>query len=428
MGPSDPTDYSQLRERLENSHSKLPPLYREKVYQPYVAKLNQLGTIGFTSILLGDPNRARLGLVMLDIAQSILQNGESYNKMAIDAFQEVVSDLYDGFLSAEDRSDIKPPDHMIIPPLVKFGEPAAGPYTINIEAAKASFDVQTTIVSLPPAHARYGLMGWASLGHECGGHDILNADDGLLDELSNVVRNALEEQEIGSDLPEYWSSRVSETASDVLGILNMGYAAGLGVIGYFRGINDALDHVPKLRNVDGGGPHPLDILRGYLAASTVRLLSFKEAIDWGKVIETETDKDVSTIIIQGKKISTELAKKSAEIVARAIVKTKLKSLENHSLGEIQNWRDQDENIVNGLVTILTTANQLPKHLEGGIYAAHVVAAAVVSALTKNADLEMIFNKMLIVLKIMHDTNPSWGPLFIRYPSDAFRHLIYDLRE
>ena len=271
-------------------------------------------------------------------------------------------------------------------------------------------------------------MGWASLGHECGGHDILNADEGLLEELGNHVRVALEDENIGSRLPEYWSLRISETASDVLGILNMGYAAGLGVIGYFRGINDALFQVPKLRNESGGGPHPLDILRGYLAASTVRLLDFRGAADWGKIIEAETDKDLSTIIIEGSKISKEVAKKSADIVARVIVKTRLKSLENYSLGDIQNWQDSDENIVDGLINILTTANKLPKNLEAGTYAAHVVAAAVVAALAKNADIEMIFSKMLITLKIMHDTNPSWGPLFIRYPSDAFRHLVYDSGE
>ena len=137
MGPPDPVSYIELKERLANLETKLPPLYRKTVYEPYLSKLNESGETGFTSILLSDPTRERIGLVMLDIAQSILQNGERYNEMAIDAFQEVVSDLYDGFLSAEDRSNVKPPDHMVIPPLVKFGEPTSGPYTIKIEAAKA---------------------------------------------------------------------------------------------------------------------------------------------------------------------------------------------------------------------------------------------------------------------------------------------------
>ena len=80
----------------------------------------------------------------------------------------------------------------------------------------------------------------------------------------------------------------------------MGPAAGIGLIGYFRGLNAASGRPPKLRNEGGLGPHPADILRGYLAAHTVRLLSFGEANDWAQIIETETNKDLSTVILGGK--------------------------------------------------------------------------------------------------------------------------------
>jgi hypothetical protein len=42
---------------------------------------------------------------MFDIAHSILQNGEGYQETATDAFQEVVSDLYD---STERYREVKP--------------------------------------------------------------------------------------------------------------------------------------------------------------------------------------------------------------------------------------------------------------------------------------------------------------------------------
>ena len=35
----------------------------------------------------------------MDLAHAILQNGEGYHARATDAFQEVVSDSYDGFLA-----------------------------------------------------------------------------------------------------------------------------------------------------------------------------------------------------------------------------------------------------------------------------------------------------------------------------------------
>ena len=79
LGPDDPTKYNQLRDRLEDSRDKLPPLYREKFYEPFVNTLDGLGETGFTDILLNDPGRTRGAGLMLDIAHSIIQNGEDYN-------------------------------------------------------------------------------------------------------------------------------------------------------------------------------------------------------------------------------------------------------------------------------------------------------------------------------------------------------------
>jgi hypothetical protein len=424
LGPEDPTNYNQLRGRLEASRNKFPPIYRDAVSQPYISKLNEIGETGFTSILIRDPTREGLAGLMLDIAHAIVQNGEEYNAISTDSFQEVVSDLYDGFLSAEDRRGINPPDKGVIPPLVKWGNPDFGPYTWPVDAT-ASFDVKAGIVNLPPSNARSGLLAWAALGHETAGHDILHADTGTHEALSSAVQTGLEDQKLKDGLPEYWSSRIDETASDVLGILNMGPTAGLGIVGYFRGLNVAFGGEPKLRNEGGAGdPHPADILRGYLAAYTVSLLSFEGAADWAQVIESETNKDLSTILLEDNKVSPEIAKKSAKIVASTIFGAKLPSLENHAFGEIQNWRDLDEGIVKDLIPILTTASQLPTRLVGGIYAAHVVAAAVEAAISKDADISSIFSRMLSILKTMHDANPSWGPLFIRHPGNTARHLAY----
>jgi hypothetical protein len=244
--------------------------------------------------------------------------------------------------------------------------------------------------------------------------------------LSNAIQTVLEEEGLRDGLPQYWSLRIDETASDVCGILNMGPAAGIGLIGYFRGLNGAFSGQAKLRNIGPqGDPHPADLLRGYLAAYTVRLLSFREAHDWAQVIESETNNDLSSVILGGKKITSEKAKRSAEIVASTIFNTKVQSLENHALGEIQDWRDHDEEIVkNELIPLLTSMRRVPTKLADGIYAAHVVAAAVEAALLKDADISSIFSRMLGTLKIMHDKNASWGPLFVRQPSNIYRQLIY----
>ena len=428
LGPEDPTNYSQLRGRLEACRNKLPPLYRETFFKPFIQELNGLGESGFTEILLTDPRRERAARLMLDISHTILQNGERYEEIAIDSFQEVVSDLYDGFLSAEDRKGVNPPDKGAIPPLVKFGEPSGGPYTWPVNAT-SNFGLGAGVVNLPPSHSRLGLLGWGALGHETAGHDILHADTGLHRELSENVQIALEDQKVKHDLPEYWSLRIDETASDVCGILNMGPAAALAVIGYFRGLNAAFGGEPKLRNTGGAGEHPADILRGYLGASTVSLLSFREANQWAQILESETNKDLSTIRLLGNQIPPDIAKKSASIVASTICNTKLKTLENHSLSEIQNWRDYDQEIVkNELIPILKSLRQLPDHLSEGIYAAHLVAAAIEAAVSNNSDIPSIFNRMLTALKIMHDKNPSWGPLFVRQPGNLARRLVYPFFE
>lgn len=76
-----------------------------------------------------------------------------------------------------------------------------------------------------------------------------------------------------------------------MGVLNMGPAAGIWLVVYFRGLNAAFTGVATLRN-DGpsGDPHPADILRGFLAAATVRLLSFDDAVTWADAIEQETER------------------------------------------------------------------------------------------------------------------------------------------
>jgi len=170
--------------------------------------------------------------------------------------------------------------------------------------------VKAGIVNLPPAFARHGIMGWSSLAHETGGHDILHADTGLIDQLGDHVYSRLTDSGLGDGLLRYWADRVDETASDVLGVLNIGPAAGIGLIALFRGYNAAFTGVPKLRNVGPrSDPHPADIVRGFLAAAAANLLSFSGSGDWAKCIESEADKDVETIFLADTKVSPEKAQK-----------------------------------------------------------------------------------------------------------------------
>src|SRR5262245_65582126 len=128
-GPANPLQFDALRGRLQAARSKMPPLYLEAVFTPFVQALDEISENGFNQVLLGDPTRERAAGLMLDVAQAILQRGEGFELKASAAFQEIVSDLYDGFLSAEDRGGVEPPDRETIAPLVKFGRPDCGPFT-----------------------------------------------------------------------------------------------------------------------------------------------------------------------------------------------------------------------------------------------------------------------------------------------------------
>ena len=423
-GPSDPTDFHNLRGRLQAVRARFSPLYQQTAFDPFVATLDSLGESGFMQILLQDPTRESTGRLMLDIALALLQRGERFDAKALGSFEEVVSDLYDGFLSAEDRRGVNPPDLEVDPPLVKFGEPAAGPFTWPIDATKV-FGLRVAVVNLPPANARRGLLAWPALAHETSGHDILHADNGLLAEVSSAIQEGLSLDNSTAGLAGYWSDRIDETASDVFGILNMGPAAGIGLIGFFRGLNAASGGTAKLRTT---GPqsdvHPADILRGFLAAATVRMLEFGGAADWADVIEGETEKDLATIRLAGKKVEPKVAKKSAEAVARVIVTQPMRSLENHALGEIQNWRDEDESIVQRLRRSLTTANPVPTDLPSRVFAAHMVAAATTTALTQGANIPALFQRMLDLLKTKHDANPTFGPLLVRRSGNIVRDRAY----
>ena len=47
-----------------------------------------------------------------------------------------------------------------------------------------------------------------------------------------------------------------------------------------------------------------------------------------------------------------------------------------------------------------------------------------AGLQDGANLAVLFSRMVSVLKMMHDKNPSWGPMFVTQPSTITRHVAY----
>lgn len=414
--PQAPMSFAMLRGRLEVAAAKLPPTYREAVADPLLRSLDRLGPRGFARVLAEDPAQEGEARLLLDLSRAVLQRGEGFAARETKAFQEVVSDLYDGFLSAESRRGVKPPDREVVAPIVCWGGPDDGPYTWSV-AATSSLGAEAAMVSLPVTHARGGILAWPALAHETAGHDVLGADVGLRDELARAVRQGLRKEGLGADVADYWADRIDEVAADVMGVLNMGPSAAVGLIGYFRAVNGAWRGRPQLRNVGRAeDSHPADIARAYLAAESVRQLSFRGAGAWADRLLAEADRDLGRVWLGKSEVSEEVAKSSAAAVARIVSRTRMASLEGRALGEIQDWRDSDEAVVAELRGVMRNATGsrvswgrgAAAGKGPGAYAAHAVAAGVYEAVSSSSTPEKAMGGMISVLAAMHRENPAWS--------------------
>jgi hypothetical protein len=413
-GPPDPTFFGSLQERMRWAVPRLPAPYRAAVGEPLLRALDGMGPGGFARVLARDPGRTGPARLLLDAAQAVLQRTEGYQARATAAFQEVVSDLYDGFLSAEDRRGVKPPDHGVLAPLVRWGSAGAGPYTWPASVTD-TLGIGTALVSLPAGNARAGLLAWPALAHETAGHDILSADEGLRGELARAVRRELAAARLPAGVAAYWSDRIDEAASDVMGVLNMGPAAAVGLVGYFRALNGAFRGVPALRTAGRPeDPHPADVARAWLAAETVRLCSFRGAGRWADRLAAEADRDAGRIRLGDVEVTPEVARASAAAVARAVARTRLGALEGRALSEIEDWSDRDEAIVASLRRGLADGGAAgPGERPGGTrplagaWAAHAVAAGVYEAVSGGTSPARVQERMVDLLARMHRRNPSF---------------------
>jgi hypothetical protein len=177
-------------------------------------------------------------------------------------------------------------------------------------------------------------------------------------------------------------------------------------------LNGVWRGTPTMRNVGRTeDPHPADIARAYLAAETVRLLSFQGAGRWADRLVAEADRDLGQIRLGADAVPAGVARASAAAVARAVVRTHLRSLEGKALGEIQDWKDGDEAIVASLRGQMREggepgASASRSRPVAGATAAHAVAAAVYEA-AGGGDPRKVMPRMVAVLAEMHARDPGW---------------------
>jgi len=395
-----PNTLEETKKKVKECIPNLPQVHRTNVGEPLLEYLDRpMAKIFFKSAMVQDAIAA------------VIQSGTHYQPMATGAFQEITSDLYMSFLAKANSGGVDG-SLQIYPPIIRWTVEKGEIYTWPIESTQ-SIGLKTSIVGLPVAFADSGIAAYTALGHEVTGHDVLRANSGLFTELKEHIAQEIKPQWLSA----YWTKVVDDGASDIMGILSVGPMAGLGLVILFEGWFGGLrNYQPE------GDTHPMDVLRGYLGAQVIRLLKFSDRKMWADKLESKTDEILAdqgnTIKFVDRTVSwNQTPKTQDEIDVRASIQTfahiitacQMASLNNHALGELDNWEDSDEAIVDRIRRVFLQPNSNPDiACPEGYYAAHAVAAATKESILgskSQQELARIFTQMLTLLSNMNKTNP-----------------------
>ena len=371
-GPPDvPWDASMtedaVRSAIDSEADALPLVFRDGYADPL---RQELPHVLRTAQQWDDPT------IVETLAGAVYDHGAEEVAAPLGRFLAVVSNMYRSFLSAETRMGVDLPLIEQLPPLAMFqhsGE--GGPFTFTAESVQALIGSPIGVVSLPST-CREHPFTWASLAHETGGHDVLHADTGLLDELGAGVRDFFGAARMDPAHPtgaqvmgHLWAYWIDEAASDVYGLLNMGPAFAMNLIVFLAAFIAGFEHgtEPVLRAESGRAPtdrldvHPVDLLRPHLAIGAIQSLTGLEAKvrqDYVSTIEAMAEQcsggadSIALVGVlpigdnRGIPLANRFPLKEMQDVARRvgsfIVSTHLRALGGHSIQDLETWDDADE--------------------------------------------------------------------------------------
>ena len=99
-----------------------------------------------------------------DWLDAIQQRKDQYLREPTHAFHYLINDLFVGWLDSESRFGIKPPDNEVVPPLVRWGRPDMGPYTVAVRSRlKQEYGISMSVVTMGPALSRNIAMWFSKL-------------------------------------------------------------------------------------------------------------------------------------------------------------------------------------------------------------------------------------------------------------------------
>lgn len=164
------------------------------------------------------------------------------------------------------------------------------------------------------------------------------------------------------------------------------------------------------------GPHPIEALRPFAMADAIQhtTIDNNSKTKWINFIQSEVtsmefakESNVGILTVNKhsvppqlveRKVAFAVARLSAEVAANILLTTKLSSLGGKKITEIFNWSLQDELQVDQMIKIYQNRDKPPPSKTS---ANHIVAAAVIEASTKKADIGNLFQAMKQYLKQLY---------------------------
>ena len=356
-----------LKKWMAPGISALPAAYRRAFLEPLENKLSAL----IDAYPKSEENQRRLEAFVC----AVYQHAPDYPfRSNLHRLLGLVSDLYRSFLEPAEGTAWEATGDKIqvteaLPPLATFKcSGKSGSFIFPVDDVRQRIGGSVAVVSLPAVYAERPIL-WVWAAHETGGHAVVHAVRGLLDELRYGVQQELAKMSVRGRWPGglgvLWRAWMNEAVADVYGVLNIGPAYGAALaaaIAAQRRWQANLD-IPQISMDSSPGPsgevdrHPTDILRIHLALGAVESLidlDREKRQHYAAELRTIADlcKSAEVVSISGYRLyhgrgvnailPLDEMQEFARRVGRYIATTELKALGGRSIQQIETWDNHDE--------------------------------------------------------------------------------------